>query len=133
MTTQSPGGVIGAISLLTINWLVVRVLFSSPRLTRILQGRSTALVKDGKIDQKALKHENLTHEELMEVIHKQGFESLRQVKLCELEPNGSFYVEGVEPGTAEQQHAEVMARLDALTKELAALRGGETQAAPASE
>src|SRR6202166_2230854 len=35
------GGVIGAFSLLAINWLVVRVLFRSPRLTRALEGRAT--------------------------------------------------------------------------------------------
>src|SRR5258708_25182319 len=32
------GGVIGAFSLLTINWLVVRVLFRSRKLTRALEG-----------------------------------------------------------------------------------------------
>src|ERR1700686_3670323 len=32
------GGVIGAFGLLTINWLVVRALYSSPRLTRMLEG-----------------------------------------------------------------------------------------------
>ena len=116
------GGVIGALGLLTINWLVVRILFSSPKLTRLLQGHSTVLVKDGKIDKKALEHESLTHEELMEIIHRQGFESLHQVKRCELEPNGSFYVEAFEPSTADQQHAAVMARLDALAQEVASLR-----------
>jgi uncharacterized membrane protein YcaP (DUF421 family) len=117
------GGVIGAIALLTVNWVVARVLFKYPRLTRALQGHSTVLVKNGKIDMKALQHESLSHEELMEVIHKQGFESLRQVKLCQLDPNGSFYVEPFEPTTADQQHAAVMVRLDALSKEIAALRG----------
>src|SRR6202167_4858911 len=34
------GGIIGAFGLLAINWLVVRVLFRSPRLTRVLEGRS---------------------------------------------------------------------------------------------
>ena len=117
------GGVIGAIALLTVNWLLVKVLFRSPRLTRMLQGHSTVLVKNGKVDQKALDHESLTHEALMEMVHKQGFESLKQVKLCQLDPNGSFYVEGIEPSSTEQQHAEVMAKLEALTREIAALRG----------
>ena len=35
------GGIIGAFSLLAINWLVVRVLFRSPGLTRIFEGRAT--------------------------------------------------------------------------------------------
>jgi uncharacterized membrane protein YcaP (DUF421 family) len=116
------GGVIGAFGLLAINWLVVRTLYSSPRLTHMLEGGSTVLICDGVIDAKALKRESLTHEELVEVIHKQGFERLDQVRRCVLEPNGTFYVEAVEPSPTERQHAEVLARLDALTREVAALR-----------
>src|SRR5271166_6134575 len=40
------GGVIGAFSLLAINWLVVRVLFRSKRLTRAFEGRATVLVRN---------------------------------------------------------------------------------------
>src|SRR6266567_145435 len=116
------GGVIGAFGLLAINWFVVRLLYNSPRLTRMVEGRSTVLIRDGQIDHKAVKRESLTHEELMEVIHKQGFERLAQVKRCELEPNGTFYIEAVEPSIAEKQHKELLARLDALAREVAALR-----------
>jgi uncharacterized membrane protein YcaP (DUF421 family) len=58
----------------------------------------------------------------MEVIHRQGFEHLSQVRRCVLEPNGTFYVEAVEPAASEKQHGEVLAKLDALTREVAALR-----------
>jgi uncharacterized membrane protein YcaP (DUF421 family) len=116
------GGIIGAFGLLAINWLVVRALYSAPRLNRMLEGRATILVRDGKIDQNAVRKEALTHEELMEVIHRQGFERLSQVRRCVLEPNGTFYVEPMEPSTAEQQHEELVAKLEALTREVAALR-----------
>src|SRR5271167_4448512 len=33
------GGIVGALALLAVNWLVVRALFSSPRLTRMFEGR----------------------------------------------------------------------------------------------
>src|SRR5271170_1689244 len=59
------GGVIGAFALLAINWLVVRALFRSPRLTRMLEGRSTVLVRDGRVDQRAIDREALTREELL--------------------------------------------------------------------
>ena len=97
-------------------------LYSSPRLTRMLKGDSTVLVRDGKVDHKAMRHESLTHEELMEVIHRQGFEQLSQVRQCVLEPNGTFYVEPFEPSSTEKQHAELVRKLDALTREVAALR-----------
>src|ERR1700744_4744291 len=116
------GGLIGAVGLLGINWLVARALFKAPRLTRLIQGSSTVLVSNGKIDAKAMQGESLTHEELMEAIHKQGFTSIHQVGLCELEPSGTFYVEGLEPNSYEKQHADILARLDTLTKEIAALR-----------
>ena len=116
------GGIIGAFGLLAINWVIVRILFSSPRLTRLLQGQPTILVRNGKVDQKALQRESLTHEELLEVVHKQGFTTLHQVGLCQLEPNGSFYVEAIEPTSNEMRHAELLARLEALTREVAALR-----------
>ena len=116
------GGIIGAVGLLGINWLVVKALYNSPRLTRMLEGGATVLVRDGKIDKEAVRRESLTHEELMEVIHRQGFEHLHQVRRCVLEPNGTFYVEPFEPSSTEMQHAEVVRKLDALTREVAALR-----------
>jgi uncharacterized membrane protein YcaP (DUF421 family) len=116
------GGLIGAFGLLAINWLVVRFLFRSPRMTRMFEGRSTVLVRDGQVDKHALSRESLTREELVEVIHKQGFEGIHHVRRCELEPNGTFFVEPFEPSAADQHHAELIARLDALTREVAALK-----------
>jgi uncharacterized membrane protein YcaP (DUF421 family) len=117
------GGVIGAFGLLAINWLVVRVLFRSPRLTRVLEGRCDVLVRNGQVDEKALNRESLTKEELIEVIHKQGFESIDQVKLCQLEPNGTFYLEAFEPSSADKRHDELVKKLDALAREVASLKG----------
>jgi uncharacterized membrane protein YcaP (DUF421 family) len=116
------GGIIGAFSLLTINWIVARVLFRSPKLTRLVEGSSTVLVRDGKMDQKALQRESLTPDELLSAIHKQGITHLHEVAVCQLEPNGTFYVEAREPGMSEKQHADIMTRLEEMTKELAALR-----------
>ncbi|MGA2572070.1 MAG: YetF domain-containing protein [Terracidiphilus sp.] len=116
------GGIIGAFGLLAINWLVVRTLFRSPRMTRMMEGRSTFLIRNGRIDQKALERESLTREELLDAIHRQGFEDLHKVRLCKLETNGTFTVEAFEPSVADQQHQELLEKLDALTREVAALR-----------
>jgi len=116
------GGIIGAFGLLAINWLVVRVLFRSPGLTRVLEGRADVLIRNGQIDSKALERESLTREELVEVIHRQGFESVDQVRICQLEPNGTFYVEAFEPTSADKRHAELLDKLDALSREVASLR-----------
>ena len=56
------------------------------------------------------------------MIHRQGFEDFHQVRRCELEPNGTFYVEAFDPSAADKRHAELLARFDALSREVAALR-----------
>jgi len=115
------GGIIGACSLLAVNWLVVRVLFGSPKLTRLMEGRATVLIHNGQVDKKALQRESLSQVELLDVIHKQGFDGIHNVQHCELEPNGTFYVEPYEPSAADKQHEELLARLDALQRQVAAL------------
>jgi uncharacterized membrane protein YcaP (DUF421 family) len=80
-------------------------------------------VRHGQIDVKALARESMSKEELIEVVHKQGFESVDQVRLCQLEPNGTFYLEAFEPSEADKRHAELLDRLDALSREVAALKG----------
>ena len=67
------------------------------------------LVRNGQIDKKALERESLTREELLSVIHRQGFESVHKVHRCELEPNGTFYVEAFEPSVADKRHEELLA------------------------
>ncbi len=116
------GGIIGAVGLLGINWIVVRLLFRSRRLTRALEGRSTLLIHNGQLDLKALHREAMTREELLDVIHRQGYEHFEQVHRCELEPNGTFYVEAFEPSVADKRHIELLEKIEALSREVATLR-----------
>jgi uncharacterized membrane protein YcaP (DUF421 family) len=116
------GGVIGAFSLLAINWLVARALFKAPRLTSALEGQSAVLVANGQLDKRAMQRESLTEEELMSVIHKQGFAHFGDVKRVVLEPNGNFFVEGREPNVSERQHGELLAKLEAMSRELATIK-----------
>ena len=117
------GGVVGAVSLLTINWVVVRILFRSPKLNRALEGRPAVLIRDGHVDPKALEREALTREELIEVVRKQGFEHIHDVHRCELEPNGTFYIEARDPSIADKRHEELLAKIEALVQQVNALRG----------
>ncbi len=116
------GGVIGAFSLLAINWVVVRILFRSPKLNRALEGKAAVLIRDGHIDRKALEREALTREELVEVVHRQGFEHVHDVQRCELEPNGTFYIEARDPSIADKRHEELLAKIETLVQQVNALR-----------
>jgi len=112
------GGVIGAFSLLAINWLLTRVLYKAPKLTEALEGEETMLIRHGIINHKALAKEILTEPELLSVLHKQGFADFGEVEKCVLEPNGNFYIEGRKPSSSDTQHGELLKKLDALAHEL---------------
>ena len=117
------GGIIGAFALLAINWIVAGVLYRSRKLTGALEGHATTLILDGKPDLKAMQRESLTMEELISVIHKQGFTSVEQVRRCQLEPSGTFYIEAFETSTVEKQHKELLSRLESLAREIAEIKG----------
>src|ERR1017187_8734932 len=112
------GGLIGAFTLLGVNYLVVRFLFRHRRLDQLFEGKPTVLVEEGRIVKKALSKELLTRAELMTVLHRQGFGSMQEVARCVLEPGGTFYVQGKTPPKGEVEHAEVVRRLDDLSGKL---------------
>ena len=58
------GGVIGATSLLVINYLVVRFLYDHRKLDQLVEGRADLLIQDGKVIGTRLKRELITKEEL---------------------------------------------------------------------
>lgn len=116
------GGIVGALSLLTINWLVVRFLYSSPKANRLVEGTDQVLVLNGVVDHTALRNELLTEQELLAVIHRQGFDGFESVKKCVLGPNGSFYIEGHTPTEAEEHHRDIMERLEQMQRELQQIR-----------
>lgn len=70
------GGLIGAATLLLVNHVVVRYLYSHERLGRLVEGDADLLMEDGKIFPDRLKRELITVAEFEEAAHKQGFGSL---------------------------------------------------------
>jgi uncharacterized membrane protein YcaP (DUF421 family) len=121
------GGLVGAFTLLSLNYLVVRFLFRHRRLDQFFEGKPVVLIDDGKVVKKALSKELLTRAELMTVLHRQGFASLHDVERCILEPGGTFFVVGKTPATSELHHEELVKRLAELSAKLDLLtaeRGG---------
>jgi uncharacterized membrane protein YcaP (DUF421 family) len=116
------GGVIGALSLLTINWVLTRMLFRSPKLSTVLEGSETVLIRHGVVDWEAAKKEALTELELRSVLHKQGYNDFDEVEKCVLEPNGNFYMEGIKAKSDDAQRAAMMKMLEALTREVKEMR-----------
>jgi uncharacterized membrane protein YcaP (DUF421 family) len=116
------GGVIGAVTLLAINYCVVRFVFKHRRLDQLIEGSPSVLIENGELCRNALAKELLTESELLTVAHRQGFDSLAEVHSCVLEPGGVFFLQGKNPSSGDQQHAELLARLDDLSRQVAALQ-----------
>src|SRR6267378_7359361 len=80
------GGLIGAMSLFAVNYLVVRFLFKHPALDRLVEGDPDVLIEGGEIKHDRLKKELITLSQLEAAAHKQGFASLEEVDRAVLEP-----------------------------------------------
>lgn len=83
---------LGAVVLLTVNAVVVRVVAGSARLSRVFEGSETVLVRDGRFDQHALRHEGLREGDLVAAIREQGADHLDQIEQAVLAPGGSVIV-----------------------------------------
>src|SRR6202163_1058486 len=73
------GGLIGATTLLAVNFVVVRFLYSHERLERVVAGDSDVLIEDGLVKTDRLRHELIPLPELEAAAHRQGFASLADI------------------------------------------------------
>jgi uncharacterized membrane protein YcaP (DUF421 family) len=117
------GGILGATTLLLVNYLVVRFLYRHNRLDELVEGRSTVIVQDGVIQKDSLRQELITLKELMEAARKQGFASLEEVDYADLEPGGGFSFIGKRPAPEIERHSELLSHLERLTQQLTEMQG----------
>jgi uncharacterized membrane protein YcaP (DUF421 family) len=122
------GGIIGAISLLVTNYLVVRFLYDHRKLEQMVEGRADVLVENGKVRTQHLKKELITMAQLEAAARKQGFSSLCEVEQCVLEPGGTLTFLGKKPGTEDVRHQELLGKLERLAQEIALLRSARPPA-----
>jgi uncharacterized membrane protein YcaP (DUF421 family) len=117
------GGLLGATSLLAINYLVVRFLYNHKKLDQIVEGKADILMEGGQVRPEHLKKELITMAQLEAAARKQGFGSLSEVDQCILEPGGTLSFIGKKPDVDVMRHKELLDRIDRLKDELALLRG----------
>ena len=116
------GGVIGAATLLVVNYLVVRFVYTHAPLEQLVEGNSSVLIDNGQVRTERLKKDLITRPELEAAARRQGFASLGEVERAVLEPTGTLSFVGKRPAPETTRHAELLARLDGLAREVADLR-----------
>jgi uncharacterized membrane protein YcaP (DUF421 family) len=87
------GGVIGVLTLLVVNALVVRGVRRHERLDRLVEGEMVTLVRDGKIDDTAIKHLGIREADLRARLLNQGAEDVSDVKQAAMYPSGAILVD----------------------------------------
>ncbi len=117
------GGILGASTLLFVNYLVVRFLYNHEKLEHLCEGDPDVLIDKGRVLGDRLKAELITRTQLEVAAHKQGISSLDDVERATLEPGGGISFVAHKPEPEVMRHYELMARLESIGKELAKLRG----------
>ena len=112
------GGIVGAISLLAINYVTVRFFFRHRSLDQIVSGLPTVLIDHGKLDHGALAKEMLTESELTGAAHRQGFASLEEIDRCVLEPGGVFFISSKDGNAQAKHQKELLQRLEGLSTQI---------------
>jgi uncharacterized membrane protein YcaP (DUF421 family) len=116
------GGLIGAATLLLINYLFVRFLYSHRNVDAFVEGKSDVLIENGKLRKENLRRDLITLPELEAAAHRQGFGSLDEVDRANIEPGGTISFIAQKPSPDDARHKELLQRLDQLSGELSQLR-----------
>ena len=120
--TSVTGGLIGASTLLIVNYLVVRFVYRHAAIEKLVEGDEDMLIENGQVRTGRLEAEAITLIELQAAAHKQGFVSLDDIERAILEPSGSIAFIAKVPEPELVRHQELVARLEQVTHELAELR-----------
>lgn len=86
------GGLIGAVTILALNYLFVDLTYRSKRLRHLLEPYPTILIHDGRILEDKLRAERLSHDDLHAALRKNGFVDASEVRFAVLEANGGISV-----------------------------------------
>ena len=112
------GGVVGATTLLVVNYLVVRFLYTYSRLDAVIEGGAEVLIEDGRLKPERLRKELITKTQLESAARRQGFASLDEIERAILEPGGSISFFGKKPTPDFIRHDEVMRELRRIAERI---------------
>lgn len=117
------GGIVGAAALLGVNYSVALFKYKSPKVESFIEGKPLTVIENSQVNEKAVRSEMLTKEDLDTIAHREGLDSADDIEKCVLDPNGSFLVAGNTRTSEENFRQEVLKRLEDLTDQLKEIKG----------
>ena len=86
------GGMISAVTLIVLNYLVAYATQRSRRIEILIEGRPEVLARDGKVYWDVMRRSHVTEQELQAAAREQGCENIEHIHLATLENNGRISI-----------------------------------------
>jgi uncharacterized membrane protein YcaP (DUF421 family) len=113
--TSLSGGIVGAVALLGINALLVRLYYRGSGMEhKMLEEEDIYLIRGHQLQDEALRKLRINVGELTARAHERGFDDVHDVETAVLYPNGTIYMKG--------KASSDTARLDEILRQLQSLR-----------
>ena len=100
------GGLILAAVLVFLSWSISELTFRSTFMRTLFEGTPTLLIHKGKLLDKNLKTERITHNELHTLLRKQGVHHFSDVHTAVLESDGSLSIVKITEISSHESHAK---------------------------
>lgn len=104
--TTLAGGIVAAITLLTLDKLLDLVSTRVPRVRKVLEGEPQELIRDGAVLRDALDKEDIDDDDLASALRAHGILEPADVALAVLETDGSISVVPRRAGDDQQQASQ---------------------------
>ena len=121
--TSLSGGALGAVALLTVNAILVRIYYRGPDVQHLAKADlDVCLISHGQLQAEEMRRLRINAGDLVAKAHERGFDSIDEVDMAVLYPNGTIYFKGKAEMSDDAHFRQIMQRLDALGSQVAALR-----------
>jgi uncharacterized membrane protein YcaP (DUF421 family) len=118
------GGIIGAVTLVSVNAVIDRLIVASPAAERIFEGRATTVIKDGHVRARVLRRLGMSRSEIDHAVRLQNGDDVSQVETGSLEPAGQLILtlKHAEQGATKADITDLGDRLGRIERLLQAAR-----------
>lgn len=107
------GGAIGAITLVVVNVALNRWIVVSPTAARFFEGRSTTVISDGRILDRALRRLGMRRSEVEHAVRLQNADDVAQIEHGSLDPSGQLLLT-LKPAEQNATKADIAELTDRL-------------------